>query len=363
MTTNRAVVCVRDQDLLDTVFVVAAAAGCVVHHVPDTDITGVRREAHGARLVVLDPPAAAEWRAARLPAHPGIVLVHPQEGPASVYESAIRIGAVQVICLPGEQEDLVEAFADVAEDRPSSPGPVLAVVGGRGGAGASVFAAALGLAVLRRGHNGLLVDCDRYGSGLDLLLGVEARPGLRWSDLKVQSGRVSASALRTVLPVLRRGKSELSVLACRSKEPGAPAADAVSAVVDAGRRAGHLVVCDVPRTIGDIGAAVLSSAAMAVLVVPMDVRSCAAARGVAETLRERTGNVHVVARGPSSSGLTGKEVAAFLDLPLLDTMAPQPSLARQLDTGSFRVPPRTPLDLAAAKVLDTLTAVTASAAA
>jgi secretion/DNA translocation related CpaE-like protein len=358
MTTNRAVVCVRDQDLLDTVLRIAAAAGCAANCVPDA--IAARHDARGARLVVLDPSTAAEWHEARLPAHHGLVLVCPQEYPGSVYKSAVDLGAAQVIRLPASQDDLVEAFADAAEDRSRSPGPVLAVVGGRGGAGASVFAAALGVAVLRRGHNGLLVDCDPHGSGLDMVLGAEALPGTRWSDLHVQSGRVSASALRRALPTMRRGKSELAVLACRSNKPGPPTAAAVTAVVEAGRRAGHTVICDLPRTIGDLESAVLARATMAVLVVPVDVRSCSAARGLASKLRSCTDNVRLVARGPSPTGLTGTDVAHVLEVPLLIEMRPQPALAKSLDEGEFHVLPKSPLGLATAEVLDAVAVSSAS---
>lgn len=358
MTTNRAVVCVRDPDLLDTVLRIAAAAGCTVDRAPDA--IAARRAAHGRRLVVLDPSTAAQWHAARLPAHHGVVLVCPQDQPGSVYKSAVDLGAAHVIRLPVGQDDLVEAFADAAEDRSRSPGAVIAVLGGRGGAGASVFAAALGLAVLHRGHNGLLVDCDPHGSGLDLVLGAESLEGVRWSDLHIQSGRVSASALRRSLPVMRRGKAELAVLACRSHEPGPPTTAAVTAVVEAGRRSGHTVICDLPRTIGDLEAAVLARSVMAVLVLPIDVRSCSAARGLAAKLRSCTDNVRLVARGPSPTCLDGKDLARVLDIPLLTEMRPQPALAKSLDEGDFAVLPNTPLALATAEVLDAVAVATTS---
>ncbi|TDQ04747.1 septum site-determining protein Ssd [Labedaea rhizosphaerae] len=358
MTTNRAVVCVRDPDLLDTVLRVAAAASCTVDRAPDA--VAARRDAHGARLVVLDPSAAAEWHAARLPAHHGVVLVCPQDHPGTVYKSAVDLGAARVIRLPVGEGDLVEEFADAAEGRSRSPGVVIAVVGGRGGAGASVFAAALGLAALHRGHNVFLVDCDPHGSGVDLVLGADSLDGARWSDLRIEAGRVSAAALRRALPTMGRGKAELTVLACRSHERGPTTAAAVTAVVEAGLRAGYTVVCDLPRTIGERESAVLARSAMAVLVVPVDVRSCSAARGLAAKLRDRTDNVQLVARGLSPTGLTGGDLAKVLEVPLLTEMRDQPALARSLDIGEFDLPPRSPLALATAVVLDAVAAATTS---
>ena len=358
MTTNNAVVCVRDPDLLDTVLRIAAAAGCDVHGVPDAIAAG--RESRDARLVVLDPSAAAEWHAARLPAHHGVLLVCPQDHSDAVYKCAVELGAGRVVPLPDSEDDLVEAFADAAEGRSRSPGSVIAVVGGRGGAGASVFAAALGLAALHRGHNVFLVDCDPHGSGLDLVLGPRLGEGARWSDLRVESGRVPAPELLRALPKMHKGKAELAVLACRSDERGPVSAAAVTAVVEAGRRTGHTVICDLPRTIGDREAAVLTRSAMAVLVLPVDVRSCSAARGLAAKLRDRTDNVQLVARGPSPTCLTGKDLARVLEFPLLAEMSDQPGLARALDLGEFTLAPRSPLASATAAVLDAVAVTTTS---
>ena len=61
-------------------------------------------------------------------------------------------------------------------------GAAVAVVGGCGGAGASVLAAALAVTAVRHGGRALLVDCDPLGGGLDLVLGAEHVAGLRWPD-------------------------------------------------------------------------------------------------------------------------------------------------------------------------------------
>ena len=82
---------------------------------------------------------------------------------------------------------------------------MLAVIGGRGGAGASVFATALAHAAPRA----LLVDVDPWGGGIDLALGSERDAGLRWPDLAAGGGRVGYPALRAALPS-RHGVAVLS---------------------------------------------------------------------------------------------------------------------------------------------------------
>ena len=86
--------------------------------------------------------------------------------------------------LPDDELWLVNVLTEAAEG-PQQAGPVLAVVGGRGGAGASVFAAAVAVAAVRDGERALLVDCDPLGGGLDLLLAAEDVAGLRWADISV----------------------------------------------------------------------------------------------------------------------------------------------------------------------------------
>ena len=65
----------------------------------------------------------------------------------------------------------------------ADPAAVVTVVGGRGGAGATTVSAAMALAAAREGGQVLLLDLDPYGGGIDVALGAEDVPGLRWPDL------------------------------------------------------------------------------------------------------------------------------------------------------------------------------------
>src|SRR5690554_4111912 len=85
-----------------------------------------------------------------------------------------------------------------ARDDRSMTGKTVAVLGSRGGAGASSFAAALARAAHgqevkarksrgRRRRNVVLADLAT-GAGLDVLLGLEHEPGPRWSELALDAG-------------------------------------------------------------------------------------------------------------------------------------------------------------------------------
>src|SRR4051812_19306479 len=84
----------------------------------------------------------------------------------------------------------------LAGDMATGTAQVLGVVGGSGGVGASAFAAVLAAVA----GESLLVDVDAAGGGVDVLLGIEAVDGARWSDLHLAGGRLDASVLLAGLP-------------------------------------------------------------------------------------------------------------------------------------------------------------------
>ena len=346
--------------LADEVARLAAAAGCDPLRI--TDPGTVREQWNLAALIVLDVDAARATAGADLPRRDGVVIVSA-DGDPEVWQSAVAVGAQHVAVLPDAEAWLVGALADAVES-PAEPGRVLAVLGGRGGAGASVFATAVAVAVAEAGRHAMLVDCDALGGGLDLVLGAEKMDGLRWSGLALGGGRVPAAALHAALPAPRvGGRGGLTVLSHGRPDHGGPDGDwagpgpdgvAVRTVCIAGRRAGETVVCDVPRHPCEPGTAALESADLAVLVVPAEVRACAAAAAVAARVRRYGVALQLVVRGPAPGGITPSDISRALDLPLLAAMRPQPGLAAALDRGAVPGRSRGPLAAAARQVLAAL---------
>jgi len=356
---RRGLVMVSDPDLLDAILRLAAAAGCELHRT--VDAAQARRHWTDAPLVLLDEPAAQQCAQAGLPRRGKVVVAVRGEPPPPVWRHAVAVGAEHVIALPEAEAWLVAALTEAMEGRHRG-GAVLAVVGGRGGAGASVLAAAAAVTAVRDGEQVLLIDCDPLGGGLDLVLGAEDLGGLRWPEIGLGDGRVPATALHAALPapaVARRGGGELGVLSCDRSTHG-PSPAAVTSVIDAGRRAGETVVCDLPRYPTDAAVAALAAADLAVLVVPADVRSCAAGARVAAVLAEHGATAQLVVRGPAPGGVDAAEVARALGLPLLVVMRPEPGLARALERGTAPGKPHGPLAAAARTVLAELRAVAGS---
>ena len=183
-----------------------------------------RRHRHRRRAPGLGGGAAGARRRRRrrrdgarshLPAEPGCTSSRGDMRPTS--SSGPRSGSAPRAssgCPPSESW-LVESLTDLGDpQRPA--GLVIGVIGGSGGAGATTFACALGQLAARRGR-AVVVDADPLGPGVDRVLGLEDRDGVRWDGLCQTTGRLSARSLREAVP--RRegpGRPDLARRAARA---------------------------------------------------------------------------------------------------------------------------------------------------
>lgn len=334
-----------DAELREGLDRVAAAVGVRVVHVGGSVVS--RKTWSAAAAVVLDAAAADRCALTALPRRAHVSVLTAVEPTAATWMAAIAVGAQHVLRMPAQEDELICNLAEAAESaREDGPrGEVLGVIGGCGGAGASLLAVALALAA----RDALLVDLDPWGGGIDLLVGGETAPGLRWPDLALQGGRLNWSAVRDALP-RHRGISMLSGTRRSCELDAAP----VEAVVDAGRRGGVTVVCDLPRRLTDAAQAALHAADLVVVVSPCDVRACAATAAMAPVLAAINPNVGLVVRGPSPGGLRAAEVADIAGLPLLASMRAEPQLAGRVEKGGLRPGRRSALTVAARRVLAVL---------
>lgn len=322
----RSLVVTADAEVLDDLLRLAATAGTDLEVAPEAG--AARRTWSAAPFVVVAADAVDGCTRLRLPRRSGVVLLGRDLDDADVWQRAVQIGAEHVLFLPDAERWLTERFADAAEGG-REEAPLVAVLGGRGGAGATTFASALAVTATRAGRLALLVDGDPLGGGIDLVFGGELDEGLRWPELVSTRGRVPASALSAALPRMRG----LSVLSWDRSGAAAAPVEALQAVLAAGRRAHELVVVDLPRALDDSVRAVLAQATTTVLVVPTEVRAAAAAASVACAVGGLCADLRLVTRGPSPSGLNGDQVAGALGLPLLAQLRPEPGLDAALEHG------------------------------
>jgi secretion/DNA translocation related CpaE-like protein len=347
MTITAGVLALLAQPALrDEVDRVAAAVGVQVVHLGPTATVG-RKTWSAAAAVVLDADAATRCTAAALPRRSAVFMLANEEPETATFQAAVFIGAQQVLALPRQAGELVQGLAVAADTGAADRrrGEVAAVIAGRGGAGASLFAAAMAQAAAEA----LLIDLDPWSGGIDLLLGGEEATGLRWPDLTLQGGRLTWAAVRDALPRLHG----VSVLSGTRREHDV-LAGAVDAVIEAGRHGGATVVCDLPRRLTDAADTALIAADLVVLVTQSDVRACAATAAMAPALTAVNPNVGLVVRGPSPGGLSAADVGEIVGLPVLAAMRPEAQLAEKLERGGLRLRSRSPLAIAARQVLAVL---------
>lgn len=181
--------------------------------------------------------------------------------------------------------------------------PVLGVLSGCGGAGASTLAALLAYLLPQPA---VLIDCDPLGGGIDVLLGCEQRPGPRWGQVRLRGGPLDPLTLLDVLPRWH----DVRFLA--ADHPSALSPAAVSAVVAAAAEVGP-VVLDLPRAGCELRAAGIAGCDLLAVVTPAEVRGVTATAVLAPGLDpERSG---LVVRGASRS-LPAGHIGELLGLPV-----------------------------------------------
>lgn len=345
---SRPLIITADDLMLDDLLRVAAAAGVEVAHGVDP---GARTAWRSASVVLLDVDLVPAAIGAALTHRPGVVAIGRSDPDALVLKQCLRLGVDRTLTMGDDDDELISLLAGTLSGGPGD-GHTVAVMAACGGAGASVFAAALAATAERAGRAVVLADCDPWGAGLDVMLGIEDRGGIRWDELAAPSGRLPPDALHQALPAAPFGRGRTAVLCPgRGSIRDIPAA-VVDVILDAGRTAGDLTVADLPRHPTAAGDRVLEAADIVVLVTTADVRGSYAAARVATRLAELGVLPELVVRGPSPGGIGAEDIGQATGLPVLAGMRPQPSLAKDLENGR---PPGSdthgPLAKAAAEVL------------
>lgn len=328
---RRPLVVTADEALLDELLRLAAAADVEVDVA--TDPPAARGRYTTASLVVIGADQAQPCRRARLPGRPDVVLVTAGgDDEPEPWAHAEALGAGHVAVLPAAEPWLVDRFA--RSGAAEQPAPVVGVVGGRGGAGASVLATGLATTALHRGWRVLLVDGDPLGGGLDLVMGWEDEHGVRWPEFALTDGRVPGDALVGALP----GRGDLALLSFDREQSAPVSPEAMSAVLAAGRGARDLVIVDLPRHLDAAAEVALQAARETLLVVPAEVRAVTAASRVAAQAGEHCERLRVVVRGPSPGRLSTEDVGSSLRLPVAGSLRPEAGLPAAVEGG---MPPTT----------------------
>jgi secretion/DNA translocation related CpaE-like protein len=316
-----------DPVCVDELTRLCAAAAIDADVVPEPARAG-GRWSH-APCVLVGEECAADIAAMRLRRRDNVVLVGRAPTAAETWRLAVQIGAADVARLPTDAGRIADRLD--AASRGREPALVVGVVGSGGGAGASTVAAGLASAYARDGRRSLLVDADALGGGIELLVGCESVPGLRWPDIDVGDGRVAASALLAALPAV----DGLSVLSAGPSTTSEIDGAALHSMIGAGRRACGLVVVDLPRR-PDQSAffAAAAEADVVLIVAASDIRSVAAGRQVVAAAARLSADVRVVVRTVAGRRIEPDAVAEALGVPLAGSVPTRRIVSRSADDGT-----------------------------
>ncbi|QVQ50359.1 septum site determining protein [Spiractinospora alimapuensis] len=324
-----------DPTLLEEVLRLTAAVG--TDPVVASAVAFARRDWDAAAFVIVGADLAEAMAEQAPRRHPNLVVVghapqgSPDEGTVELWRCGVRLGAREVLFLPEGEARLTELC--------TAPGPetaraahLVAVIGGRGGAGASLLSSALALAGVRRGVRTLLIDADPLGGGLDLLLGHENTPGVRWQDLLQRQGRINAHALFDALPTAS-GFSLLTWEHQTGPPPPVPTT-AMRSVLASAAGAGLLVV-DLPRTLDEAARETVLAAHHLLVLVPDDVHSVVAASRLSAVIRTHTPRGRVVVRRDRARGVSPDVISTSVGLPLAGELPDEPGLRATLERGTI----------------------------
>lgn len=191
---------------------------------------------------------------------------------------------------------------------------LVTVSGARGGVGTTTLAVAMA-----SGLGAVLLDTDGAAGGVDLWLGGEETPGVRWSGLGLAGGALAPAELLAALPRIGRTR----VLA--ADHAALPVAGAVAQVLEI--LAGTDVVVDLARRVDAVAAEVVRRADLVVVVVPAGVPGSASAHVLVQALSTYAPD------GPFGLVVTGRalaepSVAAAVGAPVLAAVAAVGDLER-----------------------------------
>ena len=260
-------------------------------------------EAARTGVVVFGPTEAAEevvsQIAGLLAFRPGYgVIMVVYEVTAAVLQQALRSGAVDVVAVSAEDDELLDAISRASArvvnrtpvapqapaSSPTSPGRVMTVFGTKGGTGKSVLAINLAVALARRTIQPVvLVDADlQFG---DVALMLQLQPAHTIVEAVAAGDRLDGTLLEGLL--LRHPASGLLVLAAPT-EPGSAdqigRADLVR-ILNILRERCAFVVVDTSANFSDVTISALESSDDILVMAGLDVMSLKSSRIGLQSMR------------------------------------------------------------------------------
>lgn len=311
MNTNEAFIVVAVEDPLihpEALHAAAATTRPVVDLISLCDgqptPAQLRRYAQRAAAVLIDDTFAGQLGGHRISEH--ILFVAADERGID-YEKALACHAAEAFLLPAQTAALLSRLGKATPDRrlSSSKALTIAVTASAGGVGTSTFSAFLASSLA---GPVTLIDAKSHSGGIDLLLGIEDIPGLRWPDISASSteGTIDAQEFRCALPSTSGDVAVLSAARAVGIPGGTVSKERLDHVIDILRPGGGTIVVDTPALTEP------PNVDLVVVIVPAEIRPVAAAAQFLKQLEPLAMNACVLLRHRGWSGLGVDEVERIL---------------------------------------------------
>jgi hypothetical protein len=203
--------------------------------------------------------------------------------------------------------------------------PLIAVIGGCGGAGASTLAVSLAVTALRVGRRAILFDADPLGGGLEPLVALGticAAPDSPVYTARSWPHGVEPPYREQPPPGRSRADPDLALVTwggtAGERIPVAAMRNALRVL----RTSTDLVVVDLPRVVDDSTQLVLAEATHTLVIAPVSERNAVSTARLLPKLAVVGPRPQLVLRLPSRDELTAREFAELLDAPLAGIVKP-----------------------------------------
>ncbi|WP_046438482.1 septum site-determining protein Ssd [Corynebacterium kutscheri] len=292
--------------------IIAASGHNVIDSIDPREMT---RHAHRVAALLVDATTAAH--AATLPINTRIFLLYPETEEID-WKLVATMRADGAFILPAQSPELLAALSENPQHT-GTKGSVIVVVSATGGAGCSTCAAWLSTVI----PNAVLLDADAYSGGLDLLLGIEDRVGVRWGDLNFLSGGINPEDLLKALP----HHEQTRVLTISRTGDHGLGCDQVLAAINCLREHCNVVVDTPVKYVEEIA----DASDITIVLVPAELRPVAAASRLIQVLRSRRVETVVLVRNRSWAGLSEQEVAHYIDHEVLGVIKHEKRLVKAVE--------------------------------
>jgi secretion/DNA translocation related CpaE-like protein len=254
--------------------------------------------------------------------HNHVVILAPEGVSAKTWQLALQFDAEHVEVLPNESDWLIEHVVPPIQSRAH----VVLVTPAVGGAGASTVACALAAQYAAQGVKVCLIDADLRAGGLDVLMGCEQAPGMRWADIENLQGSVHGAELFDSL-VVSHG---IHVLAPKRGQFDSDTSQMLT-IIETLASSCDVVLVDAPRVAEELIQSLVTLSDDVLLVMPTTVQASSLVTSVKERFAEvRCG---LVVRQVPGSGLTPIGVAQAVDIPLRTTLPTDARIVEQVEQG------------------------------